>query len=269
MTELLQTEDDIILDSESETDIDETKPEITETSESELATETDDKQDKTNDGAQKAINKQHAKYREEERKRIEVEKEAKELREKLAAFESAKVETDIPPIPDPYDDDYEDKIKARDEAITRKASQEAQKSFLTEQQNAQKETAKKTEQERINTLISGYDKHTVTLGLNPSDVAKAGNKVVEYGISGEVAEFILEQEDGPLITTYLSENPILLDELRHMTPIQAAFKVSSDIRAAASGLKPQASTAPDPVEILTGRGAGETEDPLLKGATFE
>ena len=240
----------------------------------ELATATEDKQDKSEDGdiearTRKAINKQHAKYREEERKRIKAEDKAKELEDKLTAIESAKVETDIPPLPDPYDDDFEAKVKARDEAIKRKATEDAQKSIVTQQQNAQEEDAKKADQKRVDNLITNYTSRISTLGLSAEAVRVAGDKVVEYGISSDLAEFILKQEDGPLITQYLSENPIELDNLRNMTVIDGAMRINSDIRNAASSLKPQASTAPDPAETLSGRGAGEQVHPLLKGATFE
>jgi len=239
----------------------------------ELAPATGETQDKTEDGTnenvQKAINKQHAKYREEERLKIAAQNEAKELKEKLAAFEAEKGDIIVPEMPDPYDDNYEEKVKARDEAITQKATQNAQKQTVIEQQNANQEAANRAEQEQIQSLINDYDKRIVKLGLDVNMIKKAGEKVVEYGITGDLAEFILQQEDGPLITQYLAENPVQVDELRNMTPIQAALKINSDIKLAASAMKPQASNAPDPAETLSGRGAGEQKNPLIAGATFE
>lgn len=235
----------------------------------ELAPATDVEQEKPTDGAQKAINKQHAKYREEERKRITAEAETKELKEKLNALEVNKEDVTIPPLPDSYDEDFEDKMKVRDEAITRKATQDAQQKNAIEQQNATAEAAQRVEQERITSLVNDYDKQIVTLGLDPTEIRTAGDKVIEYGISAELAEHIIQQEDGPLITKYLAANPIIVDELRYMTPIQAALKINSDIKLAASALKPQASNAPDPAETLSGRGAGEKVSPFLEGATFE
>lgn len=272
MKEELQTEtndDEITLDNDHIEN--EEITEETETAEggAELAPAQEEEPAKIDDGAQKAINKQHAKYREEERKRIEVEKEAAELREKLAKFEADKGDVTIPSIPDPYDDDYEEQLRLRDEAIMRKARQDAQQESVLAQQRTNEEAAKKAEEERIRTLTSGYDKQITALGLNPDDIRNAGNKVVDYGISVDVAEFILQQENGPLITKYLADNPIVLDDLRNMTPIQAAFKIDSEISAAASTLKPQASKAPDPAETLSGRGAGELDSPFIGGATFD
>jgi hypothetical protein len=151
----------------------------------------------------------------------------------------------------------------------RKAQQDAQKQSAIAQQTAQKEVAEKANQERIQGLIDEYDKRIGTLGLDANDIARAGKTVVDYGISGDVAEFILQQEEGPLITKYLADNPLELDELRNMPPIDAALRINSTIKQAASALKPQASEAPDPAETLAGRGAGEQVSQFIKGAKFE
>jgi len=239
----------------------------------ELAPATGEPQDKTEDGTnenvQKAINKQHAKYREEERLKIAAQNEAKELKEKLAAFEAEKGDIIIPEMPDSFDEDFDAKLTARDDAIKRKATQDAQQKNIIEQQNATQEAANIADQEHIQSLINDYDKRIVTLGLDVNTVKNAGNKVIEYGISGDLAEFIMQQEDGPFITQYLAENPIQVDELRNMPIAMAAIKISSDIKKAASAMKPQASNAPDPAETLSGRGAGEQKNPLIAGATFE
>ena len=269
MTDQLQTEESgITLDTDP---IEDNEANLeTVDSGAELATATEGEQKKTaDDGAQKAINKQHAKYREEERLKIAAQNEAKELKEKLAAFEAEKGDIVIPEMPYPDDEDFEEKAKARDEAITRKATQDAQQNIVIEQQSATAEATATAEQARIQSLANDYDKRIVTLGLNQSDVVAAGNKVIEYGISADLVEHIMQQDDGPLITKYLADNPIIVDEMRQMTSIQAAIKINSEIKLAAASMKPQASNAPDPAETLSGRGAGEQRDPLIAGATFE
>lgn len=252
--------------------------ETTETAESgaELAPATGEDQSKNEDGklhaqekAQKAINKQHAKYREEERKRIAAEDEAKKLKGKLEAIEAEKGEIVIPPIPDSFDEDFEDKLKIRDEAITQRAMQDAQKQGVLDQQTASKEAAKKAEDERFTTVVTNYNAQVTKLGLNAEEIRIAGDTVVQNGIDSQLAEYILGDKDGPLITQYLANNPVIQDELRNLPPIQAAMKVDSVIRPAASAMKPQASSAPNPSEILEGRGAGEQKNPLIQGATFE
>lgn len=239
----------------------------------ELAPAPEDKQDKANDGAQKAINKQHAKYREEERKRIAAEEETQKLKEKLDAIEAQKGDVTIPPLPDRYDFDSDEEFNAqvrmRDDAIMQKAQQDAQQKNILEQQAAAKEAAEKAENERVQTLIGDYTQRITKHGLNTEEIRIAGDTVVKNGIDGAVAEYILGDEDGPLITKYLADNPIIQDELRYLPPIEAAMKINSVIRPNAVLLKPQASNAPDPTEILEGRGAGEKASPFIQDAKFE
>ena len=272
MTDELQTAsiDEGVIANDDHVENNEITQEVADTAEggAELATAQEETPAKIDDGVQKAINKQHAKYREEERKRIEIEKKLEDANNKLEKFEAEKKEVIIPDMPESWDEDFETKQAAREDAIKRQATQEAQNNVALEQQNAQKEAAQKAEQERFGNLVNDYTAKIVPLGLSPEEIRVAGEKVVEYGISGDVAEFILKQEDGPLITKYLADNPIVLDDLRNLPPIDAAFKINSEIKAAASLLKPQASTAPDPAETLTGRGAGEQVSPLIKGVTF-
>jgi hypothetical protein len=235
----------------------------------ELAPATGEDQSKTDDGVQKAINKQHAKFREQERRADELEKERNVLKDKLEAAEAEKGDVEIPPIPDSFDEDFEEKLKLRDEAVTQKARQDAAKESVLDQQTASKEAAKRAEDERFTVVVTNYNAQVTKLGLNAEEVRIAGDTVVQNGIDAQLAEYILGDKDGPLITQYLANNPVVQDELRNLPPIQAAMKIDSVIRPAASTMKPQASNAPDPSDILEGRGAGEQVNPLIKGATFE
>ena len=234
-----------------------------------LATATEEKQDKSDDGAQAAINKQHRKYRNEERKRIDAEKETKTLKDKLAAIEAEQDDVVIPPVPDPFDEDYEAKIQTRDAAIRKRADLDAQATVKKDQGESRKEAANLAEQKRIATAVNQYEARAVQFGLNVEEVKKAGDTVIDYGITGDLAMYLLEDKDGPLITNYLASNPLELDDLRNMSTIDAAIKMNSTIREKAVLLKPKPTNTPDPADILDGGGVPETVDPLLKGATFE
>lgn len=230
----------------------------------ELATATEEKQDKSNDGAQdaanKAINKQHAKFREEERKRIDSDKRAKLAETELAELKANQEKVNIPEIPDSYDEDFESKLQAREEAIRLKATQDAKTQYATDQQTATKNAAAETEKTRVNNLITDYTARISTLGLSADEIRLAGDTVVANGIDGQVAEYILGDEDGPLITRYLSKNPIIQDELRGLSTIDAAMKINSVVRQAAVATKTQASETPDPTEIINGSGTAEKSD---------
>lgn len=218
--------------------------------------------------AQKDINRQHRKYRDEERARKKIEAEAESLRKELEEFKAKSVDTTIPPIPDPYDDNYEEKIKARDEAIQRVTAHNAHQSQLEAAQESKKKEAEIAEQEAIAEKVRGFDSNIVQLGVNPIEVKKAADTVVDYGVSDALQDVLLEDEEGPLLVSYLAQNPVELSELNSMSTLQM-FNHLNAIRPKAQLLKPKTSQAPDPGTQIEGGGAAELEDPLLKGVKFE
>lgn len=239
----------------------------------ELAAATGENQEQKTEGfnqeaANKAINKKHFQYKEEERQRKATEAENKRLQSELETLKQGEAPV-VPDIPDPFSDNYEDQIKARDEALMRKAAYDKQQEFVANQQaNAQKQT-EEAEQKRFDGLVSGFNSNAVKLGLDAQEVERAGNTVAQYGISADVASYILEDSEGPLIAKFLAANPLEIESLNTLSPMQAAIKLNNEIRTKAASLKPQISNAPDPADILSGGGVPEGQSPLLSGATFE
>jgi len=234
---------------------------------SDLATEEKEEQEGVNqDAVQRAINKQHAKYREEERKRKSLEKELEEIRAKLPKEPEV---PEIPPVPDPWAENYEELIKKRDEALQAKAKHDLERDakILRQEELAQKENSKR--QEEIQTLATNYDNRAKGLGLDAEEIHKAGKVVIDYGINDQLIEFLLADEEGPLLTQYLASNPAELDDLRDIPIAQAAIRIHTSIRNNAQALKPKTSSAPDPAPVLSGNGVGETIPDTIKGATFE
>lgn len=214
------------------------------------------------------VNKQHKKYRDEERARVAAEKKAADLEAELKELKLKSVDMTIPPIPDQYDPDYEAKIQARDEKIKAVAAHEVSVSSLESQQKDHELEAKNSQIEAKNAKVAGFDSNMVTLGLNPIELKKAADTVVDYGISETLEDAVLEDPEGPLMVQYLANNPLRLEEINRMTPFQA-YKALEEIRPQAQLLKPRTSQTPEPPEILSGGGAGEIEHPSLKGVTFE
>jgi len=240
----------------------------------ELATASgENHEQKTDDGfnpetAKKAIDKQHFKFRDEERKRLASDKRADEAEAELRGLKQVD-DPVIPPPVDPYADDYEEMTRQRDDAITRKAQFDSQQKFAADQATRTQNEQMQADQTRIDGLVTEYNGRAVKLGLDASEVEHAGDTVVQYGISQDLAQFILGDEEGPLITKYLAANPLELDALSRMSPMQAAIRVNADIRTKAASLKPQISQAPDPTEVLSGRGApADGADPWLSGGTY-
>lgn len=241
---------------------------------SDLATDSGENREENNqslanqDTVNAAINKQHAKYREEERKRLDVEQKNKELQEKLAAYEAPK-EPVVLPIPDQYSENYVEEFKAYKESVSAKARFDAEQDFKAKQQNEQQVAKQQEEQKQVQQQVDQYRAKASEIGLNVDEVVKAGETLVSYGVSNDVAMFLLGDPDGPLMTTHLAANPVEVSELMAMNPMQAAIYLNNTVREKAGSLRPQTSNAPDPAIALSGNGPGEKVPASIKGARFE
>jgi len=219
--------------------------------------------------ANEAFNKQYG-----EKKQLE--RDLKLEREKLAAFEQAEREKlkaqagNIPPMPDAFDDDYEAKVKVRDEAIIANANYNAQnQAYLAQQQFTQQQAAQ-AKQEQINKSMQDYTSKAVELGIKQEELQAAGNAVAGYGLSDDLVMHILADSDGPLITKHLAANPQEGYQLASMSPYQVGSFLDG-IKSKASALKPKKTNAPAPAERLTGNGADPEAGKYknLRGTKYE
>jgi len=220
------------------------------------------------ENARKDINVQHKKYRDEERARTAAEEKAAALQKELDDLKASSVDLTIPPVPDPYAEDFAEKTKERDAAIARVAAHETQQQTVEQKQTEIQEQTEQAQAEAMDAKVKQFDANMLELGLNPLELKKAANSVVEYGVNDTLQDVLLEDGEGPLIVQYLAENPVELASLNQMTPLQMFNRVN-ELRPQAQLLKPQTSQAPPPGTELSGGGATEMEDPALQGVTFE
>ena len=96
----------------------------------------------------------------------------------------------------------------------------------------------------------------------------AGAIVGQFGIDDSLVQYILEDDHGPLITKYLSQNVTELDALRHLHPTMAAVRIATLIKSKAVALKPKYTNAPDPIRRPMPSSA-QVKPKGPKGATFE
>ena len=120
----------------------------------------------------------------------------------------------------------------------------------------------------MNKSIDDYSGRAKKLGISDKELEVAGNTVYEYGINDHVTKYILSDEHGPLITKYLSENPVAMESLHNLPPISAGAFIESQVKPQAIKLRPVTTNAPEPVETLTGAGVQPAQRGP-KGATFE
>lgn len=240
---------------------------------SDLATDSDEQHEEkaqkiNQDAINEAINKQHRKYKEEERKRLELEKRLAEL-EKQGGQQSQLEE--VPPIPDYYDDDYETKLRRRDEIIQRNAQAIAQQQWVQQQQQAQDYQQQQQRQAELTQKVETYASRAKMLGVDRTELQNAGELIASYGLNEEVTIAILEDEQGPLITKYLASNPLELSSVVGMTPLQAVLYIERNVKSKAAGLKPRTSNTPPPADRLNSGRADPEAGQLkyAKGGKFE
>lgn len=222
-----------------------------------------------NEAIQKRINKEH--FEKQQAKR-----EAAEYKQKLEAYEEQQREQmaaqvgNIPPMPDAFDDDYEEKVKKRDEALVAQANFNAQNQAYLQQQQFNQQQEAQAKAEKLQKSMVSYSSKATELGIKQEELQAAGNTVAQYGLSDDLVMYILADSDGPLITKHLAANPQEGFELANMSPYGVG-QFLDGIKQKASALKPKTSKAPKPATNLTGNGvdaeAGKYKN--LSGTKYE
>jgi hypothetical protein len=239
---------------------------------SDLAPESEaEHEQKPQEAAQEAINKRIGKAtfkaRQAERERDQALQELNEYKAKQEEELARQVEN-IPPMPDVFDDDYEQKVAARDDAIKKQAEYRAQQNFIYQQQEQVRLQNEQAQQAQLQDAVKNYSERAVKLGIDASELQSAGNAVAHYEFSPELEWHILNDPDGPLLTKYLAANSDKGQELASM-PAFGVDRFLDSIRAEASVLKPKQSAAPKPSQDLQGGATPPDGLKFAKGGTFE
>ena len=209
------------------------------------------------------INKKHRELMEERRQR-----EAAEARiQELEAKQQQTQRPEIPPLPDPYDEDFDAQMHARDRKILEVARYDAQQAALNEQHQQQQLQRQQQEKQQLETLATTYAQRAAKLKISPAALKDAGETVAAIGIDQQIVEHILQDERGPLITKYLADNPDELERMQTMTPVRAAVYLETTVKGKINGGVRRVNV-PEPPETLSGGGATKRERGP-KGARYE
>ena len=233
---------------------------------SESSPDSGDNHEDKPDKVQVRINKLTAQRYEAERKADAAEKRLQEME---ASKPAPVVETEAAPVlpDDMYDDDAMRKYHNDTAVYNRKVAEDAGKSAYQKQQEAASQTAEQAkQQESISSYVSNAQRDGVDL-----DKLKAAEKVlVDSGLSSELGQHLMIDPSGAKIVEYLHDNPAEMHEILKMSPMSAAVKIASEIKAKALSTTPKVSNAPDPIEAINGGGYVEKDDFSRKfpGTTF-
>jgi len=176
---------------------------------------------------------------------------------------------DIPPMPDPFDDDYAEKVRKRDEAIVAQANHNTTVNNNLQQEQFNQQQQAQVKQEAFQKSAISYTSKAGELGIKQEELQAAGAKVASYGLSDDLVMHILADSDGPLITKHLAANPQDGFELAGLSPF-AVGQFLDGIKKKASALKPKTSNTVEPVETLQGNSVVPSDGyKNLGGAKFE
>jgi hypothetical protein len=202
--------------------------------------------------ATKAFNKQYGEKKQLERD-LAAQREVNNALQQADRDRQAAAVGDIPPMPDSFDDDFDAKIKIRDDAIIAKANHTATNNAYLQQQQNQQQQAQQAQQAEFNKSVITYSERATELGIGADELQQAGNVVGNYGLSGDLIKHILSDPDGPLITKHLAANPMEAHELANMSPYAIGSKLDA-IKSSAAALKPKQSNTPAPIDGVKGNG---------------
>jgi len=218
--------------------------------------------------ANEAFNKQYGEKKQLERDNAAQAAELQKFQQAERERQAAQV-GDIPAMPDAFDDDFDIKVKQRDEALIAQANYNAQNQSYLQQEQFNQQQAAQAKQVKVQESMANYSQKATELGIKQEELQSAANVVANYGLSDDLVMHILADSDGPLITKHLAANPQDGYQLASMSPYSVG-QFLDGIKTKASALKPKTSSAPNPATNLQGNGvdpeAGKYKN--IKGATF-
>lgn len=218
---------------------------------------------------QKTINKKHFETQQAKRDLEAANSRIAEFESKQREEMAAKVGT-IPAMPDAFDDDFDEKVKVRDEALIAQANFNSQNQSYQIQQRALQQAEVQAKNAKVQESMTKYSQKATELGIAQDELQAAGNTVAQYGLSDDLVLHILGDADGPLITKHLAANPQEGFELAHMSPFLVGPFLDG-IRQKASTLKPKTSNAPAPGANLDGQGVNseDSQYKYISGSTID
>jgi len=204
--------------------------------------------------ANDAFNKQYGEKKQLERE-LKVQQEENARFQEAERARQAALVGNIPDMPDPYDDDFDEKSRERDAAIIAKANFDAQNQNYQAQLQQQQQQTAQAQQAKAQELQTAFTANAKKVGATDDEFNSVIKTLNVGGITREAADAIMSLgEDGYFIAKHLAANPAEAHEFNTMNPILAGAKLV-ELRQKAGALKPRISNTPNPGDNLQGRGA--------------
>ena len=237
--------------SENPTTEEVTQPEII--AESSPASE-DNHEQKTN-GVQGRINDLTAKRYKEERRANEAEQELATLKAQYATQTPATQpaqDIQAPVQPDDiYDEDAMRKYNDDNQAYYTQTAQSAAKAQFELQQQA---SAQQAQQVQHQATVDNYAKNATRDGVNLDKLALAEQVLKQNGLSDQLGQYLINDQNGAKLVEYLNDNPAEMHEILSLDPVSAGIRIATEIRPKALSQTRKVSGAPDPIPEVQGGG---------------
>lgn len=219
--------------------------------------------------AQKVINKKHWEAKEAERQAAEYKRQLEELQSQQRTAQNA--EPIVPPMPDAFEDNFEQLVSERDKKIMERAQWQANQNAQQQQQQQIEQQQLQEQQQKIYQSVQTYEERAKGFGIDKQELEQVGNLVSQSGISLDLQMELLNDPDGALIVKHLASDIQSLDQLTKMTPYQAANFINQKVRPQAINLKPKTSNTPPPPDNLSGGNVDidAAKYGIVAGAKFE
>ena len=214
---------------------------------------------------QEVINKKHRQMR-------EAQEENERLRQQLQSVQSQPMFNQaptVPELPDPFDVDeqeYQNAIKQRDEAIQARSRWDAQQQQQNLIEQQRQLAAQQQQQQEIAKKAESYQKRAKDYGIKPEALQQSAQVLVNYGLNDAIAQEILTDEKGPLITQHLAGNPLELNEVVSLPPIQAALYIERNIKPKLANVSPKKTNATRPKSRVNSTGHRESSGSFVNGS---
>lgn len=212
------------------------------------------------------IDSDFRKLKESERKQQEYQQKLRDMEEKLAELQKPKEVA-----PPTADDWYQDAEQAQRKQNEWMESQKASYEWNTQKQQREQQLQAELQRQAADRL-ERYYQNVDRVKIDRQELNYAENVVAQSGITQEVANYLLEHQNGPQIVMHLAKNPIVAQELASLSPIQAGVKLN-ELAAVFKPVEPKRkTTAPEPDEPIGGAKVSKTKGPyddLLEGSSID
>lgn len=226
----------------------------------EPSSSSEENHEEKSNGVQKRINDLTA-------KRYTAEREAAEYKEKLAQYESNQQATTqqapdesvvAPSLPDDlYDDEAMRKYHSDMAKYTNVVATNAAKSTF---ENQQQQSLQKTQQAQQKEVVDKWASNAIRDGVDINKLSGVEQTLKQAGITPELGQFIMNDNNGAKIAEYLADNPSEMYSVLSMDPVSAGIEIATKIKPKVLTQTPRVSNAPTPIADVSGGGYVEKDD---------